>query len=139
MSENREQSAAIEALRSVGDEQTQTGDIAQHDGTPQGAEEIDRIVEAQTDEQVEHYNSRREIRKSIGKASVMLVWSASIFAVIISCIYIGCLAAEPYVEHVKEVKENFEILFFKMFDLLPWILLFLFGDIKKLSETVMQR
>jgi len=104
-----------------------------------GEEEIDRIAEAQTDEQVEHYNSRREIRKSVGKASVVLIWATSIMAIVIMCIYVGCLAVEPFVDHLHEVRENFEKLFYKMIDIAPWVLLFLFGDIKKLSDSVLHR
>ncbi|WP_457593925.1 hypothetical protein [Hydrogenimonas sp.] len=103
---------------------------------PQNPTHVDRIEEAKTNETVETYNARKEIRKSVGRIGVALIYAAGIAAMVIMAVYLCCLVASPFYPQALEIEKNFEPLFDKIVHTAPWVLLFIFGDARKLSKLI---
>lgn len=99
-------------------------------------ESYDRVKEARDREAATQYNTKAEIRIAVSRASQWLIYAMAGGAIVILCVYLGCLGLEPFYPEAKEIKENYEVLFFDMFKLLPWLLLFLFGDAKKIGSLL---
>ncbi len=103
---------------------------------PQNPTHVDRIEEARTNETVETYNARKEIRKSVGRIGVALIYAAGAAAMVIMAVYLCCLVASPFYPQALEIEKNFEPLFDKIVHTAPWVLLFIFGDARKLSKLI---
>jgi hypothetical protein len=56
-----------------------------------------------------------------------------IFVIFVSIAYFVTLVAEPFDPKAVIIKHNFEKLFYAIANILPWLLLFIFGDTAKIK------
>ena len=136
--ENNSLQTIIDNLRQSAEEiETKSNGNSKHEASePQNPTHVDRIEEAKANETVETYNARKEIRKSVGRIGVTLVYAAGVGTIVILAVYLCCLVASPFYPQAVEIEKNFEPLFEKIVQTVPWILLFIFGDARKLSKLI---
>jgi|GEM_PF-3861173 hypothetical protein len=130
--ENIQKLREIDAAEDRSDSETSRTDGDE----PKNPQHIDRIEAARTDEQVETYNARKEIRKSVGRMGVWMVYAGGFGVIAVSAIYLGSLGLSPWWDSAAKVTANFEPLFDKIVQTMPWVLLFIFGDAKKLAKAI---
>ncbi len=133
---NQDLKRMIEEMRNVPEEDIEEKEEEQKGALPKSAYHIDRIEEAKTNEAIESFNARKAIRKSLGRVGVWLIYAAGIFTIFIALIFLGCLILEPFYAKATLIKNNFEPLFDEIIKTLPWILLFIFGDYRKLARLI---
>ena len=89
---------------------------------------------ARINEEASKHEAKTTIRKHIVGNFRHLITALKCFIVFILLVYSVSMIIEPYFEEWVQIKKTFETIFYKIIELLPWILLFVFGDSSKVKE-----
>jgi len=109
--------------------------VSAHVNTVQGNgsySEKNTVTKAKEENEAAEHNDKQDVRGHIVRIFKRILSAGSIFIIAVMFIYFISLVLEPFVLNVGLVKKNFEMLFFKIIELLPWVLLFIFGDKAKI-------
>jgi hypothetical protein len=92
------------------------------------------VENSKNKEKQSQHDAKTTIRKHIVSNAKHIITTIKFFIVFIFLMYSVSMVCESLCEPCVKINENFEVLFFKMLELLPWLLLFIFGDTSKVKD-----
>ena len=84
--------------------------------------------------EISKYDAVIGIRRHISGGFIILIYASVLFIIIVAILYLLALVEASMDDKYGKLFENIEKIFYKIIELLPWVLLFLFGDHTKIKQ-----
>lgn len=130
-----EEGPLLAAIKAV-NQKTKSSTDARAKAEKSNIHEADKVKDAIADEAASQHDAKRVLRGHIVTALKWIIYGGAILVLVVAFTYISSMIFEPFYPVVSKIKSNFEVIFYKMLELLPWVLLFVFGDTSKLKKLL---
>lgn len=92
------------------------------------------VATKEKENEISKYDAVIGIRRHISSGFIILIYASVIFIIIVTSLYILALIGSSMYDRYDELFKNIEKIFYKIIELLPWVLLFLFGDHTQIKQ-----
>lgn len=97
---------------------------------------IDTVKDAKAKNDANKFNSESAVRSHVVKGVVALVYGFVIFSLLLGITYFIAIVGEPFYTSLIQIKNSITPLFSDIFKIVPWVLLFIFGDSHKIKSLI---
>lgn len=92
------------------------------------------VTTKEKENEISKYDAVIGIRKHISLGFIILIYASVFFIILVSILYMLALIGSSMYDRYDDLFKNIEKIFYKIVELLPWVLLFLFGDHTQIKQ-----
>lgn len=94
------------------------------------------VKESKHQDEISKNNAKVDVRSQLVSSAKLLVQATTYFIIAVGSLYLLSILFAPYCKAMCFAYDTLENLLFKVINILPWLLLFIFGDKSKLQTFI---
>ena len=100
------------------------------------SKKINSVKDAKENNTANKFNSESAVRSHVVKGVIALIYGFVVFTLFLGTAYLISIIGEPFYTSLSQIKNSITPLFSDMFKIVPWVLLFIFGDSHKIKSLI---